>query len=101
MLVRGVLGQNERGVGTAGDRILYFSLALFGATAAVSMDCFLELLVEFAFSLITEGFAKGARPIMRDLRDQKNDGFTLLRLTTASDEGAPRPTFPVSACVRS
>jgi len=80
------------GVGTARDRVSYFSLVLFGTTAAVSMECLLELLVEFAFNLITEVFVKGVRSGVRDFREQKYDGFTLLRLTTPSYKEAPRPT---------
>jgi hypothetical protein len=74
------------GAGTALLRIPYFSLLLFGAIAVVSMDCFLDPLVEFAFNLITEAFVKGVRSEVRDFREQKYDGFTLLRLTSPSRE---------------
>ena len=59
------------------------------------MDLFLELSVEFIFNLITEASVRGARPIMRDFREQKYDGFTLLQLTTPSYDETSRSTIAV------
>jgi hypothetical protein len=65
------------------------------------MDCFLDPLVEFAFNLITEALVKGVRSGVRDFREQKYDGFTLLRLTTPSCEETPRPNIAVGLRAKS
>jgi hypothetical protein len=45
------------------------------------MDCLLDPLLGFALNLIAEGFVRGVLEGVRDFRDQKHDGYTLLRLT--------------------
>jgi hypothetical protein len=50
------------------------------------MDCLLDPLLEFALNLIAEGLVKGVLAGARDFREQKHDGYTLLRLTIRTEE---------------
>jgi hypothetical protein len=59
------------------------------------MDCLLDSVLEFALNLIAEGFVKGVRSGVRDFREQKDDRFTLLRLTTPPYEETPRHNVEV------